>query len=48
MLAKIMSDKLMVQFNYAGRGQKGKKSFKLLPSLPQVMLGKLFQRSRTS
>jgi hypothetical protein len=41
MLSKLMTDKLMVEYNYAGRGPKGKQAFKLLPSLPNVMLGKL-------
>jgi hypothetical protein len=45
MLGKLMTDKLMARYNYAGRGQKGKKSFKILPALPDVMLGELFHSS---
>jgi hypothetical protein len=40
MLAKTMTDQLMREYNYGGRGQKGKKAFKDLPALPRVMIGK--------
>jgi hypothetical protein len=40
MLNRLMSTVLMVKFNYGGKGSKGKKSFKDLPRLHDVLLGK--------
>jgi hypothetical protein len=38
MLDKVMTTRLMTEFNYGGRGKQGKKAFKDLLALPLVMM----------